>query len=209
MPTPRDDRYSAVKKLFCVEKPVTSQKRIKTRIFFQASRRVRSWTILHPAPLWTTQSPKGIGHYFFLVSQHVGQGTVSPTHYIVIHDSLDLPVDVVQVSKIISSVLLHFNLCFPASEIKLQAEPYVQLARHSGTVRVPAPRTLSLRPQGCLTGRAARAQGAKRYAQGEAVRRQHLMPISVSSSQLCNDHTNCQATETGTGAWDLGHGKWE
>ena len=33
---------------------------------------------------------------FFLVSQHVGQGTVSPTHYVVIQDSLGLPVDAVQ-----------------------------------------------------------------------------------------------------------------
>ena len=33
---------------------------------------------------------------FFLVSQHVGQGTVSPTHYVVVSDSLGLPVDAVQ-----------------------------------------------------------------------------------------------------------------
>ena len=34
---------------------------------------------------------------FFLVSQHVGQGTVSPTHYIVVNDDgLGLPVDAVQ-----------------------------------------------------------------------------------------------------------------
>ena len=33
---------------------------------------------------------------FFLVSQHVGQGTVSPTHYVVVMDSLGLPVDAVQ-----------------------------------------------------------------------------------------------------------------
>ena len=33
---------------------------------------------------------------FFLVSQHVGQGTVSPTHYVVLRDSLGLPVDAVQ-----------------------------------------------------------------------------------------------------------------
>ena len=38
-------------------------------------------------------------HDFFLVSQHVGQGTVSPTHYVMVADSLDslgLPVDAVQ-----------------------------------------------------------------------------------------------------------------
>ena len=33
---------------------------------------------------------------FFLVSQHVGQGTVTPTHYVVVQDTLDLPVDAVQ-----------------------------------------------------------------------------------------------------------------
>ena len=35
-------------------------------------------------------------HDFFLVSQHVGQGTVSPTHYVVVADSLGLPVDAMQ-----------------------------------------------------------------------------------------------------------------
>ena len=33
---------------------------------------------------------------FFLVSQHVGQGTVSPTHYIVVHDNTGLKPDIIQ-----------------------------------------------------------------------------------------------------------------
>ena len=37
---------------------------------------------------------------FFLVSQHVGQGTVSPTHYIVVHDNTGLKPDIIQ--KVIS-----------------------------------------------------------------------------------------------------------
>jgi len=33
---------------------------------------------------------------FFLVSQHVRQGTVTPTHYQVIEDTLRLPPDIMQ-----------------------------------------------------------------------------------------------------------------
>jgi len=33
---------------------------------------------------------------FFLVSQHVRQGTVTPTHYQVIEDTLGLPPDIMQ-----------------------------------------------------------------------------------------------------------------
>ena len=43
---------------------------------------------------------------FFLVSQHVGQGTVTPTHYVVVQDTLDLPVDAVQRIRLMVSVVL-------------------------------------------------------------------------------------------------------
>lgn len=33
---------------------------------------------------------------FFLVSQHVRQGTVTPTHYQIIEDTLKLPPDIIQ-----------------------------------------------------------------------------------------------------------------
>ena len=55
---------------------------------------------------------------FFLVSQHVGQGTVSPTHYIVVHDNTGLKPDIIQK---ISYKLTHMYYNWP------------------GTVRVPAP----------------------------------------------------------------------
>ena len=44
---------------------------------------------------------------FFLVSQHVGQGTVSPTHYVVLRDSLGLPVDAVQRIRFVIVLLCH------------------------------------------------------------------------------------------------------
>ena len=51
---------------------------------------------------------------FYLVSQHVGQGTVSPTHYVVIYDSLKLPVDAVQR---ISYKLTHMYFNWPGTGI--------------------------------------------------------------------------------------------
>lgn len=55
---------------------------------------------------------------FFVVSQHVRQGTVSPTHYIVVHDEVGLPPERMQ---ILSYKLTHLYYNWP------------------GTVRVPAP----------------------------------------------------------------------
>ncbi|XP_050528664.1 piwi-like protein Siwi [Daktulosphaira vitifoliae] len=55
---------------------------------------------------------------FFLVSQHVRLGTVTPTHYTVIEDTLRLPPDIVQ--------RLTYKLCH-------------MYYNWSGTVRVPAP----------------------------------------------------------------------
>ena len=87
---------------------IVVQKRINTRIFFQAGKELDNPP---PGSIVDHTVTKRDWYDFFLVSQHVGQGTVSPTHYIVIHDSLDLPVDAVQVSRIIS-VLLHLFI-FP------------------------------------------------------------------------------------------------
>ena len=55
---------------------------------------------------------------FFIVSQHVRQGTVSPTHYIVVHDEINLPPERMQV---FTYKMTHLYYNWP------------------GTVRVPAP----------------------------------------------------------------------
>merc|ERR1712110_1015971 len=110
------------------------------RIFFQAGKELDNPP---PGSIVDHTVTKRDWYDFFLVSQHVGQGTVSPTHYIVIHDSLDLPGDAVQR---LSYKLTHMYYNWP------------------GTVRVPA---LSVRPQARLLGRGARAQGAQRHARGE------------------------------------------
>jgi aubergine-like protein len=55
---------------------------------------------------------------FFIVSQHVRQGTVSPTHYVVVYDSSGWDCDKVQR---LSYMLTHMYYNWP------------------GTVRVPAP----------------------------------------------------------------------
>lgn len=55
---------------------------------------------------------------FFLVSQHVRQGTVSPTHYIVLHDNIGLPPER---NQALAYKMTHLYYNWP------------------GTVRVPAP----------------------------------------------------------------------
>lgn len=55
---------------------------------------------------------------FFLVSQHVGQGTVSPTHYIILQDSGSWNVDHLQR---VTYKMTHLYYNWP------------------GTIRVPAP----------------------------------------------------------------------
>jgi len=55
---------------------------------------------------------------FFLISQHVRQGTVSPTHYIVVADTSSLKIDHIQQ---ITYRMTHMYYNWP------------------GTVRVPAP----------------------------------------------------------------------
>ena len=64
--------------------------------------------------LWYTRNR----YDFYLVSQKVGQGTVSPTHYVVVYDGANIPPDVIQK---LSYKLTHMYYNWP------------------GTVRVPAP----------------------------------------------------------------------
>ena len=88
---------------------------------------------------------------FFLVSQHVGQGTVSPTHYIVVHDNTGLKPDIIQKvsSHSLPSRKFHvlYLLCSPNPD-QLQADPHVlQLAGHSkGAGALP------ICAQACLPG---------------------------------------------------------
>ena len=89
---------------------VVVQKRINTRIFQLGGKAPEN-----PAPgtvldhtvietrnclcyvfMSTSQVTKRDWYDFFLVSQHVGQGTVSPTHYIVVHDNTGLKPDIIQ-----------------------------------------------------------------------------------------------------------------
>ena len=72
---------------------------------------------------------------FFLVSQHVGQGTVSPTHYVVVSDSLGLPVDAVQRIRYVVSSGCVCYLHFLFRSYKLTHMYF----NWPGTVRVPAP----------------------------------------------------------------------
>jgi len=94
---------------------IVVQKRINTRIFYMAGKELDNPP---PGTVLDHTVTKRDWYDFFLVSQHVGQGTVSPTHYVVVHDSMDLPVDAVQR---ISYKLTHMYYNWP------------------GTVRVPAP----------------------------------------------------------------------
>ena len=73
---------------------IVVQKRINTRIFHKVGKDLDNPP---PGTFLDHTVTKRDWYDFFLVSQHVGQGTVSPTHYVVIHDTLDLPVDAVQV----------------------------------------------------------------------------------------------------------------
>ena len=66
---------------------------------------------------------------FYLVSQHVNQGTVSPTHYIVLRDGGQWPPDALQKISY-KACHLYYNWC--------------------GTVRVPAPVQVSERRRGLV-----------------------------------------------------------
>ena len=94
---------------------VVVQKRINTRIFARGSKAPENPP---PGTVLDHTVTKRDWYDFFLVSQHVGQGTVSPTHYIVVHDNTGLKPDIIQK---ISYKLTHMYYNWP------------------GTVRVPAP----------------------------------------------------------------------
>ncbi|KAK7111216.1 piwi-like protein 1 [Littorina saxatilis] len=95
---------------------VIVQKRINTRIFQQG----QGGSLDNPPPgtvLDHTVTRRDMYDYF-LVSQHVRQGTVSPTHYVVVHDEINLPPERMQV---MTYKMTHLYYNWP------------------GTVRVPAP----------------------------------------------------------------------
>ncbi|XP_043467469.1 piwi-like protein Ago3 [Leptopilina heterotoma] len=91
------------------------QKRINTRILAIQQRELEN-----PPPGTIVDSDVTKRNYydFYLISQHVGRGTVSPTHYIIIHDSANMKTDHLQ-RLTYKLCHLYYNWC--------------------GTVRVPAP----------------------------------------------------------------------
>ncbi|XP_071483412.1 piwi-like protein 1 [Diadema antillarum] len=95
---------------------VVVQKRINTRIF--AIDRNRRYENPMPGMVIDHTITRRNYYDFFLVSQHVRQGTVTPTHYVVVHDSTKLRPDHVQR---LAYKLTHLYYNWP------------------GTVRVPAP----------------------------------------------------------------------
>ncbi|KAL8604204.1 hypothetical protein ACOMHN_014772 [Nucella lapillus] len=95
---------------------VIVQKRINTRIFQQTG----GGHLDNPPPgtvLDHTVTRRDL-YDFFVISQHVRQGTVSPTHYIVVYDEINLPPERMQV---FTYKMTHLYYNWP------------------GTVRVPAP----------------------------------------------------------------------
>ena len=95
----------------------------------------------------TLQVTKRDWYDFFLVSQHVGQGTVSPTHYIVVHDNTGLKPDIIQKVSSYCKVGIGFDAFHPNPD-QLQADSYVlQLAGHSEGASA-----MSIRAQACLPG---------------------------------------------------------
>jgi aubergine-like protein len=100
---------------------IVVQKRISTRIFS-----INNNTLINPRP--GAVIDHGITSKelfdFFLVSQHVNQGTVSPTHYIVPYDDTGLKPDHIQ-RIAYKMTYMYYNWC--------------------GTIRVPAPCQVSRR----------------------------------------------------------------
>lgn len=94
---------------------IVVQKRINTRLFMKSNSGLEN---PFPGSLMDHSVTRRHLYDFFLVSQHVRQGTVTPTHYIVLHDSCKLPPDHVQK---LSFKLCHLYYNWP------------------GTIRVPAP----------------------------------------------------------------------
>ncbi|XP_071132212.1 piwi-like protein 1 [Mytilus edulis] len=94
---------------------VVVQKRINARIFLKTNRDLENPP---PGTVVDHTITRREWYDFYLVSQHVRQGTVSPTHYIVVHDSSNMRPDHLQR---LSYKMTHLYYNWP------------------GTVRVPAP----------------------------------------------------------------------
>ncbi|ESO83925.1 hypothetical protein LOTGIDRAFT_210915 [Lottia gigantea] len=94
---------------------VIVQKRINTRLFLKGRNEMENPP---PGSVMDHSITRRDWYDFFLVSQHVRQGTVSPTHYIVVHDGTGLTVDRMQR---LTYKMTHLYYNWP------------------GTVRVPAP----------------------------------------------------------------------
>ena len=84
----------------------------------------------------TLQVTKRDWYDFFLVSQHVGQGTVSPTHYIVVHDNTGLKPDIIQKVSSYCKVGIGFDAFY---SIQISYKLTHMYYNWPGTVRVPAP----------------------------------------------------------------------
>ncbi|KDR12118.1 piwi-like protein Ago3 [Zootermopsis nevadensis] len=99
---------------------VICQKRINTRIFsaLNAGRGDRGLENPPPGTIVDHTITRRNWYDFFLVSQHVRQGTVTPTHYVVIYDSANMKTDHMQR---LTYKLCHLYYNWP------------------GTIRVPAP----------------------------------------------------------------------
>lgn len=94
---------------------IVVQKRISTKIFAHQ----RGEPSNPPPGAILDHSITSINHFdFFLISQHVGQGTVTPTHYIVVFDETHMKPDHIQ------------RLSYKMSHMYYN---------WSGTIRVPAP----------------------------------------------------------------------
>lgn len=97
---------------------VICQKRINTRIFSSLNAEAKGFENAAPGTIVDHTITRRNWYDFFLVSQHVQQGTVSPTHYVVIYDSCNMKTDHVQW---LTYKLCHLYYNWP------------------GTIRVPAP----------------------------------------------------------------------
>ncbi|XP_059617616.1 protein argonaute-3 [Phlebotomus argentipes] len=75
---------------------VITQKRINTRFFRCVGNQATSFDNCRPGTVVDHSVTRRYMKDFFLVSQSVRQGTVSPTHYIIVYDSANLSPDIVQ-----------------------------------------------------------------------------------------------------------------